>query len=434
MTGGTSATIRPMRLRALPAIPALLLAAALPAGAERRLHGIQPFPGAVQPDPGTRAASSRNGKVVAFASSNREAGGGTYATSATPTVFSWNRRTGILTQVTASGPSDQPSAADASAYFEVGSSEIKEHRQRTVVAFRSTADLSGRNADLSPEIFLWDSSTGAVTQITEATAGESSDPAVAIHYGLEKDANGLRTGTIKVRTRIAFLSTSDLTGGNPLGLPQTFLYDSGADAVARLVQVSHSTGGASGPPALDGEGQRVAFVHDGDLLPGPDAPGTPAVYLWTREDGLRRATDEAGVSEAAADPALDAKGRVVAWSATDGPGGPRRLHVAGRRGGRVRTLAPSAGDHRAPALGRGPNPLVFLSTDPGDGGPAVAERPVAAGRGGGIRDLDLSGTGVFGPHSLQNDRRLLFLTTTADLDGRNAAGRNLLYVVPLHRR
>ncbi len=422
-----------MNVRAPLACLLALAAAALPAEAKRKVKGIQPFPGPIQPDAGTAAAASRNGKVVAFAASFRDGGGGRYDAAETPTVFAWNRRTGLLQQVTASGPSDQPSAADATAYTEVGTSETKEHRERTLVAFRSSANLVGRNADLSPEIFLWDSSNSGITQVTEAAAGASSSPAVGVHFGLEKDDNGLRTGTVKARTRVAFLSTSDLTGDNPVGLPQVFLYDSGADAVARIVQLSHSTAGAAGPPAVDGEGQRVAFVHDGDLLPGPDAPGTPAVYHWRREVGLRRATDETGACEGAADPALDARGKVVAWSSTDGPGGPRRILVAGVRGGGLLEVAPSAGDHRAPVLGRGPRPLVFLSTDPGDGSAPVAERPVTADRGGGFRDLELSGSGVFGAMSLQNDRRLLFLTTTADLDGRNAAGRDVIYLVPLRR-
>ncbi len=374
---------------------------------------------------------SRNGRVVAFAASFRE-NGDRYDPAATPTVFVWDRKTGTLGQVTATGPSDQPSAKNGTLLLAVGTAKEREPRGRTVVAFRSTGNLAGRNADGSPEIFAWDSQGNALTQITDAAAGASSDPDVGAVFTPEKDAAGLYTGNVLVRFRVAFRSTSDLTGDNPLGLPQVFLFDSGMPEVERIVQVSHSTTGSAGPPAIDGNGQRVAFVHDGGLLPGEGGPG---VYVWDLPGGLRRATEEPGAGAGAAEPAFDGTGRWLAWSGDGTSPGGRRVLLADLRTGRLRDFAPAGGSHRAPALGKGRRSLVCLSSDPGDGGDAVAERPVVPDpRGGpGLRETGLPGGSYGAPRLQAGGRRLLYFTSTGDLAGTNAAGRNLLYVAELLR-
>jgi hypothetical protein len=56
----------------------------------------------------------------------------------------------------------------------------------------------------------------------------------------------------------------------------------------------------------------------------------------------------------------------------------------------------------------------------------VAERPVLLGGRGRFRDSGLPG-GAYGALALQADRRYLFLTSTMDLDGTNAAGREVLF-------
>jgi len=376
---------------------------------------VEALPGPVQPDPGTGFSVSRRGLAVAFAASFRDAGD-RFDPAATPTVFLGDLQDGSLRQLTASGPSDQPSVAKGIAYARVGAATEKSRYERTLVAFRSTADLAGKNGDGSAEIFVWDSGTGAFTQVTDATAGASSDPALGARFDPERDANGRYTGKILVRYRVAFLSTSDLAGDNAAGIPQVFVYDSGAPEIERLVQVSHSTDGAAGPPAVDGPGTRVAFVHDGSLVSGLPGPG---VFSWDRRRGVR-AAGEPGVPASGA--ALDAAGRWLAWS----EGG--SIGLADLRGNRASIRAPSSGAHRAPALGRGRNSLVVLSTDPGDGGNPVAERPVELRRDGTIREIALPG-GNYGAVRATRDRRLLLVTSTEDLDGTNAAGREVIFRV-----
>jgi hypothetical protein len=398
---------------------------------------LSSFPGPPQPDPGTDAAPSRSGRVVAFASSMR-ANGARFDPAATPTVFLWDRRLGTLRQVTVPGPSDQPSAENGTAFVAVGTATQKTVLSRTLVAFRSTADLAGGNADGSAEIFVWDSLNGGITQITSAAAGASSDPAIGAHFWAERDANDHYTGNELVRYRVAFLSTSDLTGDNPDGLKQVFLYDSGLPPVERLVQVSHSTAGPAYPPVVDGTGDRVAFLHDEQVMPGYVEP---AAFVWDRAGGLRGPGPQGGLhvvpgaNVTGAELSIDTTGRWLALkqSYVD----PATMNVLGDmvqlvevRTGRTKDFVPTAGSHRSPTLGKGPRRLACLSTDPGDGGSPVAERPVLLDGRARIRDAGLPG-GPYGSPLLQRDGRVLFLTSTQDLDGSNASGRDVLFLLRL---
>jgi Tol biopolymer transport system component len=78
----------------------------------------------------------------------------------------------------------------------------------TRLVFTSIADLTGDNPDGSREVFLFDSSTGITTQITDAASGSSNDAKIS--------GDG---------TRILFTSGSDITGENPDGNIEVFFAD-----------------------------------------------------------------------------------------------------------------------------------------------------------------------------------------------------------------
>ena len=89
-----------------------------------------------------------------------------------------------------------------------GNSEPSINADGTRIAFYSDRDLtpgSPGNADGNWEIFLWTQGSG-ITQITSSTAGFNFNPSI--------NADG---------TRIAFRSSSDLTGGNADGNWEIFL-------------------------------------------------------------------------------------------------------------------------------------------------------------------------------------------------------------------
>jgi hypothetical protein len=69
----------------------------------------------------------------------------------------------------------------------------------TRIAFGSPHDLTGENPAHNGQLFLFDTTTGTLSQITHGTNGNSGGPSLS--------ADG---------SRIAFVSDADLTGGNPV--------------------------------------------------------------------------------------------------------------------------------------------------------------------------------------------------------------------------
>ena len=119
----------------------------------------------------------------------------------------------------------------------------------TQIAFTSANDLTGGNPDESNEIFLYDTTTGSMNQITSSEVG-STDPSIS--------ADG---------TRIAFASEDDLTGGNADLNREIFLFDS---SVPSTIQVTATTGSNSNEPSLSGDGTRIAYQSSKDLGDNPD--------------------------------------------------------------------------------------------------------------------------------------------------------------------
>jgi len=124
------------------------------------------------------------------------------------------------------------------------------------VAFESSADLVGQNADGTREIFLWDDRTGLL-QITDSSTGVSLQPTI--------NANG---------SRVAFTSSADLVGTNPNGRGQIFLWDERTG----LGQVTTTQLNAALTPSIDASGRRIAFVSTDDLL-GANPDGSLEVFL-----------------------------------------------------------------------------------------------------------------------------------------------------------
>lgn len=148
----------------------------------------------------------------------------------------------------------------------------------TRVAFAATANPTGENADGNLEIFLFDAPTGTVNQVTKTTAGGSFPPAI--------NADG---------TRLAFISAADLTGSNPDGNDEIFLFDVPSDIMTQITntQTTSTTRIFSGNSAssIDADGTRISFVSDIDLTGGnPD--GNSELFLFdTRTNTLSQITD-----------------------------------------------------------------------------------------------------------------------------------------------
>ena len=136
----------------------------------------------------------------------------------------------------------------------------------TLVTFSSTADLTGGNPDENYELFQFDTLSNAFAQITN-TVG--SGP-FFVSSGLTS-ADG---------SRIALTSNADLTGGNSDGSRELFLYDTTMHTFTQIT----SGGGVGGVRVSqqispNQDGTRIAFTFSGDLTGGnPD--GNDELFLY----------------------------------------------------------------------------------------------------------------------------------------------------------
>src|SRR5262245_4875125 len=138
------------------------------------------------------------------------------------------------------------------------------------VTFRSFADLTGENPDGNDEIFLFDTGTGRLTQITR-TSGRFLHGAPSINGG---------------GSRIGFRSYADLTGENADGNSEIFLFDAVGNT---LTQITDNISGEFDPrdsfsPSINGDGTRIAFVSFGDLA-GGNGDRNQEIFLFDTETG-----------------------------------------------------------------------------------------------------------------------------------------------------
>ena len=128
----------------------------------------------------------------------------------------------------------------------------------STIAFSSTFDPLGTNADHNQELFLYDVASRQYRQVTRTIGGQSSEASLS--------ADG---------HRVAFTTTSDLLGGNADGNQEIFVYDLLED---RFTQITDTLGSFSLNPAISGDGLTLAFSSSADLA-GDNPNRIPQIYL-----------------------------------------------------------------------------------------------------------------------------------------------------------
>ncbi len=130
------------------------------------------------------------------------------------------------------------------------------------LAFTSTYDPLGLNADRNSEVFLFDLQADQVRQLTQSTGNAGSHQQVSI------SGDG---------SRLAFVSIANLLGTNADGNQEIFVYDLIDD---ELNQITQTDGFASysANPVLDHDGSTLAFVSAANLT-GGNARGVPQLFL-----------------------------------------------------------------------------------------------------------------------------------------------------------
>jgi Tol biopolymer transport system component len=114
------------------------------------------------------------------------------------------------------------------------------------IAFVSPSDPLGTNHDHSPELFVMDSNGGSLAQLT-------SDP-------LPNAGSVSRISFAGSGNRVAFVSTSDLTGQNPDRVKNVFTAERDGSGVSQLTDLPP---GNFGGLSISDDGARIAFSFDG---------------------------------------------------------------------------------------------------------------------------------------------------------------------------
>lgn len=127
------------------------------------------------------------------------------------------------------------------------------------LAFNSDADLTGANPDLELQGFLYEVQTGVLTQLTHSTTGFTAITSIDGHAA-----------------RLTLVSDRDLTGGNPDGNFEAFLYDS---ATGHLTQITNTAGHGNVATSISGDGARIAVASNGDFT-GGNADGNIETFLY----------------------------------------------------------------------------------------------------------------------------------------------------------
>ena len=142
------------------------------------------------------------------------------------------------------------------------------------IAFSSASDITGNNADDNREIFLFDTNTTLFSQITNTT-GSPED----MNFSPSINSDG---------SKIAFVSEHNLTGTNGDGSQELFLFDINTMTFSQL---TNSSGGDTAQPSMNSDGTRIAFMASGDLT-GSNSDNNFEIFLLdTTTLGLTQITN-----------------------------------------------------------------------------------------------------------------------------------------------
>jgi Tol biopolymer transport system component len=173
-------------------------------------------------------------------------------------VYLFNSTTGIITQIT-----------DETAGGSLGSSI---NADGTRIAFNSNANINGGNPEGNREIYLFDITTGIFTQITDETVGSSALQSI--------NADGTRT---------TFNSSANINGGNPEGNLEIYLFDT---TTGIITQITDETAGNSFASSINADGMRITFTSTANIN-GGNPEGNSEIYLFDTTTGIfTQITDE----------------------------------------------------------------------------------------------------------------------------------------------
>ena len=320
-------------------------------------------------------------------------------------IFLFDTTTSAFTQITrTTGGGDTPNA-----YPSINANGTR-------IAFESNRNLSGENADGDREIFLFDTTTGTFTQITNTNnEGDKNEPSI--------NADG---------TRIAFYSTRNLTGDNPEGRREIFLFSTRSGNLRQITNASEGFGSVS--PSINANGRRIAFASNANVVNGPRDDAFE-IFLW-KSGSIVPVTNSSGDQFAGnVNPSINANGTRIAFESTldltgGNPDGNREIFLADTTtSGIIQVTNTTGGGSTLPAINADGTRIAFVS----------GANPTGQNPNGGIEIyLFHSTTGIISqvtdgnvqinPPAINADGTRIVLLSRQDLTGDNADGFDELFL------
>ena len=171
------------------------------------------------------------------------------------------------------------------------------------LAFVSHGDqVPGQNGNRSSEVFVLNRAT---MQLIQVTHDNSTQPGQVTRVALSGDGS-----------RIAFASSSNLTGGNPQHAGQVFVVDPNG---SNLTQLTNAPGGTVDHLWISDDGSRLAFSHNGNLT-GGNADGNFEVYSIAVGDAAPRQITSSTIGNSTG-ANISGDGNTLVWESTANPTG-----------------------------------------------------------------------------------------------------------------
>jgi Tol biopolymer transport system component len=169
----------------------------------------------------------------------------------------------------------------------------------TLIAFDSTCDPFGTNIDLNPELMLLDTSTSALTQLTDTS-----------------DCFNQETSINAAGTRIAFRSNCNPLGSNGDFNDEIFLFDTSTNTLSQLTTTT--AGCLNAEPSIRADGTRIAFSSNCDPLASNGDLNFEIFLFDTSANTLSQLTTTLGCQSLA--PSISDDGTHVALRTSCDPG------------------------------------------------------------------------------------------------------------------
>ena len=292
----------------------------------------------------------------------------------------------------------------------------------TIAVFIASSDPLGTNPTGDDQLFSIAFGDPAPVQLTSGPGNgfRSTDD-------FDIDSSG---------TRVVFVSSEDLTGGNPTLAPNIFIASTDGSGI---VQVTSFPSGSVADPGITGDGSVIYFTSSSDLTGGNPMNDTQIFSIAPDGSNLAQVTTGATAAEQVE---IADSGNKLVWADTSDPfgtngDGSREIFAMNTDGTNLMQLTMSAGNSDTPRVSDDGAYVVFTSTgefSAGSNADGLLEVYVASTDGSGITritdsndDSGLRFNGTAPAVDISGNGQWITFMSYGDFSGLNSGGEYTVF-------